>query len=351
MSQSSASLINYQIGADSFMSVQSALATIQGKNRIINGAMLFQQRAAVSVTGAAVYGAVDRYCSGINGAGGAMTLEAGSLVYNGVTYSTARMVVTSPATNLSASLNWTGLMQRIEGFQCYDLVGQPVALQFVMQSTLAGASYNVSLQDSAGLYSWCESFTLPANTPTLVQFSIPPLPAAMTVARNNATGLVLRIGQCNNANLTTNNLGVWQAGNFQGTGSGSGWCTQNGATLDVTLLQLEKGLVCTPFEWEDVSHTVTRCLRYYVGSVTMTGSLFNVQNAGITGYLPVTMRAAPSLSGATNLNIIGVGTPPSPGLVSAQSTPLTAYQQIDWTPGSGALGMTLSGICSANAEL
>jgi len=75
--------------------------------------------------------------------------------------------------------------------------------------------------------------------------------------------------------------------------------TVNGATFQVTGVQLEKGSVATPFEVRPYATELALCQRYYWahqggGTVKMSPDSNNSSNRFFSSFFPVTMRASPT---------------------------------------------------------
>jgi len=303
-------------GPLTFSDGSQQISAASGKNKIINGQCMFAQRAAVTIAGARVYGGPDRYCGAVNGAGGSYSLSSGTLTFNGVTYSTAQASSVSAASSFSGTNNWIGITQQIEGFNCYDMVGQPISVQFLFTASISG-TYSVSLCDSTSNFSIVGTFTAVANTPKLVNINWPAIPSGATIPRSSAMGLWLRIGGINNGGIATSTLNVWQSGGAFLCATGTTqWSQTVGATIGVTKVQLEAGSVCTPFEEEDVGITGYRCLRYHnsigFNGIAIAGYNPSAGNATTSGLpIPVSMRTTPAvtanISSSSNVTSIGCG--------------------------------------------
>jgi len=81
----------------------------------------------------------------------------------------------------------------------------------------------------------------------------------------------------------------------------STWYTTNGATFEITGVQLEVGSVATDFEHRSFGQELALCQRYYFKYVQgsnkniCTGAYFNSGTLTMSVQFPVEMRAAPSL--------------------------------------------------------
>ena len=97
----------------------------------------------------------------------------------------------------------------------------------------------------------------------------------------------------------------------------STWWTTNGATVDITGVQVEVGSVATDFEHRSFAQELALCQRYFnaYSTETVNGHWFlaagyNSSNAGARGSFPFTvpMRAIPSLALSDLSHFIELGT-------------------------------------------
>jgi hypothetical protein len=199
---------------------------------------------------------------------------------------------------------WGGILQCIEGLNAFDLIGQPVALRFLYQSSAIG-NHTVAVRDGAGTYSFVTNISVAtANTPQMYTVLLPAIPAGASIASSTVVGMYVSVGALSAGNYKTSTLGAWQSGNYFTSGTAVNWAT-SGNSISLTLLQLEAGSVATPFERRSYGQELALCQRYY------QLSLVNVacQAVNGTGNLQTavtfpSMRAAPTvtLSGGTYNN-------------------------------------------------
>lgn len=272
-------------------------AYIPGRRRNANGACNVQQRASVAVTaGSAVYGGPDRYkASNTTSAGGQFTQSAGTITYNGVARPAIVQTVNTAATNLASANYWSGILTYLEGFDVYDMVGQPVAIQFVFQASVIG-NYSVALRDQNATYSYVTSINVAvANTPQLYEIQIPAIPLAATMPFGNGIALQLWIGAQNVGGATYNTAtrNTWLNGNYIAASNLVTWATTVGATISLTDLQIESGPACTPFERRSQAAELALCQRYYnVTSCRVDVGLNSAGNiSSMTMAYPAPMRA------------------------------------------------------------
>jgi hypothetical protein len=287
------------------------------KNRIINGAMVIDQRnAGASVTSGYP---VDRFVLTVTQASkftaqqnaGSITPPAGFGNYLGITSSSAYSVLTGD-TFLFA--------QPIEGFNTSDLgfgtaSASTVTLSFWVRSSLTG-TFGGALINSAANRSYPFSYSIPsANTWTTISVTIAGDTSGTWVGATNGIGLSVRFGLGSGATFS-GTAGAWATGNFvQPTGSVSVVGT-NGATFYITGVQLEKGSTATSFDYRPYGTELALCQRYCFKLIATAidqpwcmASAFSATAAyGVLPH-PVPMRATPTItfSGVTALRMLTNG--------------------------------------------
>ena len=320
------------------------------KNRIINGAMVIDQRnAGASGTGNDNY-TVDRWAYfGSQASKGTWQQNAGSVTpptgfsnYCGFTSSSAYSV---GATELFV------IGQKIEGFNTSDLNfgtanAQTITLSFWVRSSLTG-TFGGYVANSSQNRNYPFSYTiLSANTWEQKTITIVGDTTGTWIGATNGIGarvnFSLGIGSTNSTtanawNGTTNAVGVTGATSVVGT---------NGATFYLTGVQLEKGSTATSFDYRPYGTELALCQRYY--QLMDMGYVYAIAPSGnqiTSNYTyPVAMRTASTVAIITN-PAFGSGT----SVTSYQTTArMTAFFMI--TNGAGAAAWT-GGQFSASAEL
>jgi hypothetical protein len=323
--------------------VVRAMAPFTGRNRLINGDMRIQQRAALPLpAGGNGYGGADRW-KGQNatGSGAVLTLQAATTVgMNGVSESFQQIYVNTVASNIASNIILAPFYQFIEGFNCYDLIGSQVTVSFVCRGGVAG-NYAVSLRDGVQAYSCVKTFSYtPAATPQYVTLTFPAIPSAATVPVSNAAGLLLCIGALNTGTYQTSTPDVWQAGNYLTVPGLANWAAVANNTFNITDVQLEQGSIATPFERLTLASQYAACQRYY-----QTGNYFGQNStAGTFGgsiFFKSNMRVAPTLA----LSIAS-----SSGITTNPAAVGTYSDSIAWNATAGASGGYLFGGFTANSD-
>ena len=309
------------IGTD----VQAYSAQLQGasqggingfKNRIINGAMVIDQRnAGASVTPTDGQYVLDRWKQlqsvaskySVQRNAGSVTPPAGFTNYLGVTSLSAYSV---------ASGDYFAILQEIEGLNTADLAwgtasAATVTLSFWVRSSLTG-TFGGSIGNSANNRGYPFTYTISAantweqKTVTIAGDTTGTWPTDNTIGVRVKFGL--GVGSTYNGTA-----GSWQASNLISATGATSIVGTNGATFYITGVQLEKGSTATSFDYRPYGTELALCQRYFqksydietaVGTATYNGYVnWNWQalsNYGTVNIiLPVRMRASPT---CTNYN-------------------------------------------------
>jgi hypothetical protein len=329
-------------------SVQTAAASPYVlKNRIINGAMVIDQRnAGASVTPAStvVTYTLDRFCFYVTQASklttqrnaGSITPPVGFANYLGVTSSSAYSVASGDIFFVS---------QAIEGFNTSDLAwgtasAKTITLSFWVQSSLTG-TFGGSLANGVNSRSYPFIYSISsANTWTQISVTIPGDTSGTWVGATNGIGLNIYLG-LGVGSTFSGTAGSWAGADYRSATGATSVVSTNGATFYITGVQLEIGSSATPFERRLYNQELANCQRYYERG--FTGTLGTVGSATTDGQLlirfKVTKRAAPTLSvisGASLTNsVVEIGT------AFRSPTSFSGTPDVDSAPSSTA-GVTYS---------
>lgn len=289
------------------------------RNRIINGAMVIDQRnAGASLTPTTGAFTVDRWAFYPSQASkftiqqnqNSVTPPAGFINYLGFTVASAVSI---------GSGDYFTLEQPIEGFNVADLdwgksTAKTVTLSFWVRSSLTG-TFGGALYNSAGTYSYAFNYTISsANTWEQKTITITG-PTTGTFNTNNAASFIVTYS-LGVGSTYSGTAGTWAASNLRNATGSVSVVGTNGATFYITGVQLEAGSSATDFETRPYDVELTRCQRYYInygypfstpvaGSRLGSGSPFSSTSAYLSIGTPCKMRATPSVSGQMNLNSNG----------------------------------------------
>jgi hypothetical protein len=275
---------------------------ISFKNRIINGAMVIDQRNAGAAVTADGYN-LDRWQISASQANkftaqqnaGSVTPPAGFTNYLGLTTASAVSI---------GSTDYFTLTQFIEGYNVADLNfgsatdAKTVTLSFWVRSSLTG-TFGGGLSNSASNRSYPFSYSIPvANTWTQISVTVTG-DTTGTWLTTNGTGLKVFFG-LGVGSTYSGTAGAW-AGSWYPSATGAvSVVGTNGATFYITGVQLEVGTQATTFDNRSYGTELALCQRYY-------NKYFLTDGSGPTGFndsttkalafynYPVTMRGTPSV--------------------------------------------------------
>jgi hypothetical protein len=277
------------------------------KNRIINGAMVIDQRnAGAAITPSANTYTLDRWYYQASQASkftiqqnaGSVTPPTGFTNYLGCTVASA--------VTIGASDQFL-VQQLIEGFNIADLGwgtanAKTITISAWVRSSLTG-TFGGALYGAAYSRGYAFTYSIPvANTWTQISVTIAGDTSGSWITNNGAgVGVVFSLG-CGSSNSST--AGSWGAsGTLSATGAVSVVGTA-GATFYITGVQLEVGSSATGFEYRVYGTELANCQRYFwrksgVASAVVTvgsGMAYNTTDIRCTLPNPVTMRSTPTLS-------------------------------------------------------
>jgi hypothetical protein len=337
-------LVSQNAAAASATLASNQTAYLAGKNRLINGGMLVQQRASASFSNAVGYGNCDRWkCSNIS----AGTIALSSAHFNdenGVSTYYHVATATTAATNLSGSNQVQPCSQLIEGVNAYDLLGKQVTLSFTIRAKVTG-TYNAAIFDGTGANSCVKTFVVTAaDTAQRVSLTFPAIPSNAGIPDTTGGGLNVVIGAVATGVLATT-PGSWVAGTFIATTSAVNWAATTNNYVAVTKAQLEEGAVATPFERRQYGEELALCQRYYETGISDVIDAGGASGTFVGDRVPfkVTKRA-PATIGTTRTVTAGVQT-----TSNVASSSVDGFSIFATTTGTGSLQFTDS--WTASAEL
>jgi len=284
------------------------------RNRIINGAMVIDQRNAGAVVTAGFGFCVDRWqidtALGTSGKinqqqnAGSITPPVGFNTYLGCTSTSAYSVVAGDG---------IALIQRIEGYNVADLGfgtanAKTITVSAWVYSSLTG-TFGGALQNGAGNRSYAFTYSIPvANTWTQISVTIPG-DTSGTWLKTNGTGMTISFG-LGVGSTYSGTAGSWAGAYYYSATGATSVVGTNGATFYITGVQLEVGTQATGFEYRQYGQELALCQRYYFKSDmgnngNKLGAIYNATlNRSFIQYdFHVSMRTQP-----TATYTIGVGT-------------------------------------------
>jgi hypothetical protein len=275
------------------------------KNRIINGAMVIDQRnagASVTINAASFTYSLDRWRSFGQATDGVFTVQQDTSAPSGFVNST-KITVTTADTSIGADQGYN-FQQSIEGFNVADLGfgtanAKTITLSFWVRSSLTG-TFGGALRNNANDRTYPFSYTI-SSVDTWEQKSITIAgDTAGTWLKGNGTGINVLFSLGAGSDFLTTG-GSWNAVNRQGVTGQVNLIGTNGATFYITGVQLEVGTQATSFEYRQFGQELALCQRYYYKQkATGTADFFgNGHCTGTTTLVadstfPVSMRTSPS---------------------------------------------------------
>ena len=285
------------------------------KNRIINGAMVIDQRnAGASVTPTETQYTLDRWQSRLSAASkytvqqnaGSVTPPVGFTNYLGVTSSSAYSV---------SAGDYFAQQHNIEGYNIADLAwgtvnAKTITLSFWVRSSLTG-TFGGCAENGSANRSYPFTYTISsANTWEQKSVTI----AGDTSGTWNTTtsaGIVVFIG-LGVGTTYSGTAGSWSSNNYVSATGATSVVGTSGATFYITGVQLEQNTVATPFERRLYNQELANCQRYFsmsysYGITPATASAYTGPiHYGVTStssgrnncqfIFPVTMRANPTVT-------------------------------------------------------
>ena len=274
------------------------------KNRIINGAMVIDQRnAGASVTPTGNGYTLDRYRVEISQSSkfsvqqnaGSVTPPTGFSKYLGITSLSAYSI---------SSSDYFVVKQAIEGNNIADFGwgasgASPVTLSFQVRSSLTGTFGGV-IQNADATRSYPFTYTISsANTWTSISITIAG-DTTGTWQTGTSAGIIVYYG-FGVGSTYSGTAGSWAGANYLSATGATSVVGTNGATFYITGVQLEKGSTATSFDYRPYSAELQLCQRYYY-RITSQANNTDYGNGFcdsstvfvLLTTLPTTMRTAPT---------------------------------------------------------
>jgi hypothetical protein len=236
--------------------------SVNMKNRIINGAMVIDQRNAGAVFSGFANGAytLDRWRAFSSQASkytvqqnaGSVTPPAGFNFYYGVTSSSAYSITSTDLFIIN---------QKIEGFNTADLNwgtanAKTVTLSFWVRSSLTG-TFGGALNNSAENYSYPFTYTISAaNTWEYKTVTVAGPTAGTWIGATNGVGMNVWFG-LGVGSTYSGTAGSWSASGFYSATGATSVVGTNGATFYITGVQLEVGSTATSFDYQPLHNRTT----------------------------------------------------------------------------------------------
>ena len=277
--------------------------SLSGRNRIINGAMMIDQRnagASVTIDGTNGTYSVDRW-AGADGTDGVYTLQQSSTAPAGFVKSLLATITTADS-SLGATQR-AYIFQYVEGNNVADLGwgtanAQAVTLSFWVRSSLTG-TFGGAILNSAEDRSYPFSYTISsANTWEQKSVTIPG-DTTGTWLTTNGIGLGVHFG-LGIGSTYSGTAGAWAATRYYAPTGATSVIGTLGATFYITGVQLEKGSTATSFDYRPYGTELALCQRYYeIGIGDARGAVNASNQVGNQINFKVSKRVAPTVTIST----------------------------------------------------
>ena len=286
------------------------------KNRIINGAMVIDQRnaGASMAVGANFFSAycLDRWSPLATGSkysvqqnAGSVTPPAGFSNYLGITSNSSYTLAVG---------DYFAIGQRIEGFNFADLDwgtanAKTITISAWVRSSLTG-TFGGAIANNAQNRSYPFSYTISsANTWTQISVTIAGDTTGTWIGATNGIGLNVYFA-FGVGSTYSGTSGSWAAANYVSATGATSVVGTSGATFYITGVQLEKGSTATSFDYRPYGTELSLCQRYYQtsyppgvvanGVTTITDGVtwvaINNSDTSNGGSYPVSMRSTPTFT-------------------------------------------------------
>ena len=285
---------------------------LSNRNLIINGAMQVAQRGTSSTVSG--YGTVDRFNNNFGGADEALTQAQVDLSSSDTPYSSgfrkAFKITNGNQTSGAGAADYVNIFTKLEAQDIassgwnYLSSSSFITFSFWIKSSVAQTMYaRLNANDASKAFSFAVSATTSWQkiTKTISGDS------SLVFNNDNGIGMSIYIIPFYGTNYTTsghtNDAWITDSGSDQVTDMTSTWWTTNDATLEITGVQLEVGSVATDFEHRSFGQELALCQRYCYADrgsedyhAVAQGHFNGTTTAIAMLYLPVCMRAAPTLA-------------------------------------------------------
>ncbi len=288
----------------------------EGKNRIINGNMVIDQRnsgSAVTINSTGNVYVLDRWTASGQSSDGVFTVQQSATAPAG--FVNSQLVTVTTADTSIATTQQYMLTQFIEGYNIADLNwgtadAQAITISFWVRSSLTG-TFGGALNNNANDRSYPFTYTI-SSADTYERKTITVAgDTTGTWLTTNGRGLAVRF-TLGAGSAVAGSAGSWAGATYYGPTGAVNLIATNGATFYVTGVQVEAGSVATAVEMRQYGTELSLCQRYlpafiYSGQgVLGLAQCYGTTQADLILFFPVSARVAPtglSVSAATHISM------------------------------------------------
>lgn len=286
------------------------------RNKIINGAMMIDQRnagASVSLSNTTAY-TIDRYAVRTGTGTGNTAIRSATTAAG---FLNSLLITIGTGATPSSGTNSNYIYQGIEGTNCADLNwgtanAKTVTLSFWVRSSLTGA-FGGALRNDAGNRSYPFTYTISAaNTFEYKTITVAGDTSGTWVTDSSGSGIQLMF-DLGVGSTYLGTSGSWAGADYRGATGDTQLVATSGATWYVTGVQLEKGATATPFENRLYGAELALCQRYYeksfadgtapytnggdaAGSYVMSTTPTSGNSYGCAAIYKVSKRVSPTIT-------------------------------------------------------
>ena len=273
-SATSDAITTHSDGTASAKIIDVAGGPLSNRNLIINGAMNVAQRSpnvAVNIPGGKTVTDVDRFGQWTKTADA--NWKSAQQVYDAPADFQFSRKITSLAANTIEAGTYHTVRYAVEGYDAAQLncglsSAKTVTLSFYVKSSLTG-TFGLNFTNSANNRSYATTYTI-SNPNVWERKTITvTLDTTGSWPKGNGVGLEINWQLAIGSSYSTSTLNQWQ-GNWRFPSSATDILATNGATWQLTGVQLEVGNIATSFEHRSFVDELRMCQRYYEKSYPYT---------------------------------------------------------------------------------
>jgi hypothetical protein len=286
------------------------------RNKIINGAMEIDQRNSGSAVTISDQYTLDRW-SAYENTDGSFTVQRSTDAPTGFSNSLLASI-TGADSSLTTNQQMIPCRQWLEGTMIEDLAwgtasAKPITVSFWVKSSVTG-TYGFTISNDAGDRVYGQTYTISAANTWEYKTATISGPTGGTWPNTTGRGAIITWSLGAGSDVTIASNGSWitpaSASVVYAVVGQTNVVATNGASWQITGVQLETGSVATPFELRPFGTELAMCQRYFQSfgngvngttgdSCIGTGMFYTASEIIVTAEFKVIMRAVPTYSCTT----------------------------------------------------